>query len=423
MIRLIIRMSRVAVALACCLAFRPVHLRAQSTILTHGFAVSAYGGSIYTAGETSHALAGQKNYGGPDAYVQAYDPNGNLLWTQQFGSTEEDRAAGIVADSTGVYTVGLTFGAMPGHAQNAGEDDSFIAKFNPSGHLAWLHQFGTSGADPATSVATDNAGSIYMAGVTGGNLAGTSAGGNDAYLRKYDSDGNVIWTAQFGTSGDDRAYGVRVDSGGIYVCGRTSGAFPGQTNFGGLDGFVTKFDTNGNQIWLTQFGSPDDDRGWDVTSDANEIYVTGRADGPLPNATFNGGFDAYVIEFDRNGNELWTNEFGTIYRDRSNAIVHANGQLYVAGPTTGAFPGYANQGGEDLMFSSLTTSGTLLWTVQLGTPGNDTGRGISSDSTGVYVAGEADGTLPGQTVASGGFLIKFDFSGNVLWIQEYSGNP
>lgn len=400
-------------------ALRPA--RAASSILTHGFAVATNGGTVYAAGQTSDALAGQQNYGATDAFVEAYDQSGNLLWTRQFGSTAGDRAAGVAADGTGVYAVGLTYGAMTGHG-NAGEDDSFIAKFDSAGNTLWINQFGTAGSDPATAAAVDNQGNVYMVGVTGGSLAGPSFGSNDAYIRKYGQNGQVFWTVQFGTSGDDRAYGVAVDSTGVYVTGRTSGVFPGQTALGGLDAFVTKFDTNGNQIWLKQFGSPDDDRGWGIATDSTGIYVAGRDDGPFPGQTFLGNSDAYVAKFDTNGNSLWVNEFGTPHTDRANGVVSAQGTVYVGGFTNGAFDGYVNAGGQDCFLGALTLGGVSQWTTQFGTSGNDTIRGLAADSTGIYVAGEAAGTLVGQTVPSGAFLVKYDFSGNTLWIREFSAN-
>ena len=59
-------------------------------------------------------------------------------------------------------------------------------------------------------------------------------------MRKYDAAGTEVWTRQFGTSVSDRANGVSVDSSGVYVAGRTSGTFPGQTSAGNGDVFVAK---------------------------------------------------------------------------------------------------------------------------------------------------------------------------------------
>src|SRR3989454_5558413 len=84
----------------------------------------------------------------------------------------------------------------------------------------------------AVGIAVDASG-VYVAGSINGTLPGqTSAGSCDAFLRKHDTSGNVLWTRQFGTSGEDEAIAIAVDASGAYVAGRTSGALPGQTNAG-----------------------------------------------------------------------------------------------------------------------------------------------------------------------------------------------
>jgi len=78
-----------------------------------------------------------------------------------------------------------------------------------------IHQFGTPGNDDARPVAVDGDGYVYVAGYTPGVLRGqTSAGGNDALVRQYLPNGSEGWTRQFGSSDDDFAYGLAVDSNG-----------------------------------------------------------------------------------------------------------------------------------------------------------------------------------------------------------------
>ncbi len=66
-------------------------------------------------------------------------------------------------------------------------------------------------------------------------------GGTDAFVRKYDSAGNVVWTYQFGTSGGDSVEAIAVDGqGNIFVGGSTNGTLPGQTLAGDYDAFIAK---------------------------------------------------------------------------------------------------------------------------------------------------------------------------------------
>jgi hypothetical protein len=76
--------------------------------------------------------------------------------------------------------------------------------------------------------------------VTQGTLPGqSSAGGADAFVRKYDAAGAEVWTRQFGTASGDFAYSVSVGSdGSVLVAGNTDGTLPGQSSAGSGDAFV-----------------------------------------------------------------------------------------------------------------------------------------------------------------------------------------
>src|SRR5207249_8142016 len=107
-------------------------------------------------------------------------------------------------------------------------------------------QFGTPDEELAFRIAADNSG-VYVAGFTAGSFPGaTNAGSNDAFVRKFDTDGNEVWTRQFGTSELDDAVGVAADDSGVYVSGQTWGTLANQTSAGFRDAYVRKYDTSGN---------------------------------------------------------------------------------------------------------------------------------------------------------------------------------
>jgi len=102
-------------------------------------------------------------------------------------------------------------------------------------------QFGTSGNDEAYGITSDTTNAVYVTGYTSGALFGTSAGYDDVFVRKYDANGNEQWTKQFGTSSYDRANGITSDTtNAVYVAGSTTGAFNG-ASAGGYDAFYTFF--------------------------------------------------------------------------------------------------------------------------------------------------------------------------------------
>lgn len=168
-------------------------------------------------------------------------PNlGDTIWTRQFGTNDDDWAYGVTTDPTGnVIITGPTGGLLEG--TNAGGMDVFLRKYDTNGGVLWTRQFGTTTLDSASSVAIDAADSIIVTGYTDGSLEGTNAGSSDVFVRKYDTNGLVLWTRQFGTTALDRAYGATTDAAGnIIITGHTEGAIEG-TNAGSSDVFVRKF--------------------------------------------------------------------------------------------------------------------------------------------------------------------------------------
>jgi hypothetical protein len=372
------------------------------------------------AGGTDGTLPGQISAGSTDAFVRKYNAAGAELWTRQFGTAPGDEATGVAVDASGVYVVGYTFGTLPGQA-SAGDMDAFVRKYDFAGNVFWTRQFGTTGIDFASGVAVDATG-VYVAGFTEGTLPGqTSAGGIDAFVRKYDFAGNELWTRQFGTAGADTAHAVAVGASGVYVVGDTGGTLLGQASAGGGDAFVRQYDADGNERWTRQFGTPNLDEALGVAVDATGVYVAGDTDGTLPGQASAGGSDAFVRKYDATGNELWTRQFGTDAHDRASGVATAAARVYVAGDTFGTLPGQASAGGGDAFVRTYDADGNELWTQQFGTDStNDEAFGVAADATGVFVAGTAGGTLPGQASTGGqdAFVRKYDAAGTELWTRQ-----
>ena len=118
-----------------------------------------------------------------------YDPT---TWngTQQLRSSSEDRGEGVTVDSSNnIYVTGSTQGGFDGNSQ-WGPSDLVLVKYNSSGTKQWTKQLETSSNDYAYGVAVDSSGNVYAAGNTGGALDGnTNAGGSDLFVVKYNSSG------------------------------------------------------------------------------------------------------------------------------------------------------------------------------------------------------------------------------------------
>jgi len=371
-------------------------------------------GNVYVVGDIQQgALPGQTSLGDVDAYLRKYDRQGNEIWTRQFGTHSEDHATGVTADGAGnVYVVGLTRGAIADQTSLVGIDyDAYVRKFDGGGNELWTRQFGTSrqpgaqGEDQASDVAVDGAGNVYVVGFTFGSLPGEADLGEDGvYLRKYDSDGNELWARQSGTQVLDMANGVAIDgAGNVYVVGQLGGIL-GRPGMGEADAYLRKHDSDGNELWTRQFGSQSGPSASGVAVDGEgNVYVAGSASGALPGQTHLGKSDAYVRKYDRDGNEVWTRQFGSRGRDMANGVVvDSAGNLYVSGTTRLSLPGQSNMepvvGGSDVFIRKYDSEGNEVWTNQFGTQRGDSVAGVVVDGAGsLYVVGSTEGAFAGQT--------------------------
>jgi hypothetical protein len=196
--------------------------------------------------------------------VRKYDGSGTEQWTRQFGTTGTDQANGVAVDAAGVYVVGQTNGALQAGQGNAGGNDAFVRKYDTNGNEQWTRQFGSALDDFALGAAADATG-IYVGGTTNGALLGqTSAGNQDAYWRRYDASGNEVATSQFGSSSFEQGNAVAADATGVYLAGATVGALPGQTTAGSADAYVAKLPTTGAQT-VTYSDNSFQNSDWELT--------------------------------------------------------------------------------------------------------------------------------------------------------------
>lgn len=360
--------------------------------------------NIYISGSTLGAFDGT-TAGTFDAFLVKYDPSGTTLWSRQIGTNSGDYSRSVAVDRLGnTYISGYTGGNLGGSSTQS--YDAFLVKFDTSGAELWTRTIGTTRVDFSYSVAVDREGNAFISGVTNGNLGGPNAGYDDAFLTKFDPLGNELWSQQVGTAKDDASRSVAVDGdGNVLISGGTYESSAG----GRLDAFLTKFDTSGNQLWSRQVGTTLDDYSQSVAVDGlGNIYISGHTRGSLggPNA---GQDDAFLMKFDPSGTELWSRQIGTSNFDKSLSVtVDSEGNAFISGVTKGNFGGL-NAGDEDAFLAKFDPSGTVLWVQQIGTAQSDVSYSVAVDSIGnAYISGDTKGSLGGPNVWSNDvFLAKF----------------
>lgn len=197
------------------------------------------GGNVLLVGMTRSDIGGSHK-GSGDAFVVKYSPTGEPLWKKQLGTNTVEQFYDAATDSAGnVYAVGFTAGVIG--EKNLGLFDGLLVKFDPNGEVLWIKQFGSSGVETAWDVVAENNGHVLVVGNTSGTVAEPNQGSNDVFLIKFDQGGNELWKKQIGTSGFDEAYDLTADgNGNVFVTGMTEGDLF-DTQKGVFDAFVVRY--------------------------------------------------------------------------------------------------------------------------------------------------------------------------------------
>lgn len=358
-----------------------------------GVAVDA-AGDIILAGLTSGALTGD-NAGFYDGWLRKYDAAGDVVWTRQFGSTATDTVRGVATDAGGnVLLVGTTSGAL-GDTDLLFED-IWVRKYDEAGETVWTRQFGSDMTDLAGGVATDGSGNVIVVGHTD---RGYDAGYMDAYVRKLDPDGEDVWTRVFGSDATDHGVGAATDGGGsVFVAGNTTGAIVGGGG-GDWDVWVRKYDPDGEVEWTRQFGTATYDQVRAIATDGfGNVILTGETQGDLGGPVA-GPSDVWVRVYSPAGDIAWTRQFGSDASDKAGGVTaDADGFITVTGDTNGVLVG-DSAGSTDVWLRRYDAAGEALWTRQFGSNGSDGGDGVAGDAQGnVFVGGSTTGGLVGTAL-------------------------
>jgi hypothetical protein len=340
----------------------------------------------------------------------------STAWTRQFGTRAEDAAGGIAADKQGITVVGTTSGNLTRTVR--GYTDAFIRRYDRAGRVLWTRQFGTAGQDHAIGVAAD-AGGLTVVGVTDGSFSGGAGtpGVKDVFLRRYDRAGHVLWTRQFGTAADEDAGAVAAGGGGIVVVGTTWGALEGTNAVDDPDAFVRLYSRTGAVVWTRQFGTDASDVGSSVAIDGAGITVGGGTDGDLAGPNAGPYTDAFLRRFDLLGQAVWTRQWGQEGDDQALSVAADGTGVTAVGYT------HADAAGDkpsQAFIRRYDRAGNLKWGRTFGTRNSEVAWGVAADGQALTVTGYTYGSLDGRNKGSFDvFVRRYDRSGAKVWGHQF----
>lgn len=327
---------------------------------------------------------------------QCCDDFPNYKWGVEFGGNSQDAVTQMVVDEkddivvVGIFRQDLIIGSF--NFQSIGVlSDIFLSKLNKAGDLIWIKTIFGPGTDYVEDVIVDDEGFIYLTGTYAQSLTFnstsinvTNSGAREGFIAKYDSDGNFIWVKKI--SGYASTQSLAIDSNkDIYVAGRfeftVDFGLLNLTSNGNLDNFLAKYDHDGNVLWATHIGGPDDDyNAFIATSTNNEILLA---------STFHSQIDLGNYSFSSNGH-------------------------------------------QDLLISKWTSNGDLLFAKHVGGPGFDNWWDVDFNPqlNTFFLGGNFTEAidLDGQNLVGHGdanmdaLIIEMDSDGNILWADGFGGS-
>ncbi len=404
-----------------------------------------------------------KDNGGGSALVDVYDiyDDGTYVWIT--GQNNSYNTFPTIDPGGGAYFQGII--------GDRGGINAFIMKFTLSGVLIWSTYYGGSnGFDRGYSISSDGT-NVWVTGEAestdfpvanpeGATYYQASSGGyDDVFILQFTIAGVRQWATYYGGSRDDIGNSICSDGKHVWVTGyAVSSNFPifnqpgayNQSTFAvGRNIFILEFTVTGVQVWGTYFGTGTDDQGYSISSDGNNVWLTGQSITPIPiknvvgaynQSTGNGGF---IAKFDTSGVLRWASMFtgttGTVgYSVNSDGTnvwltgrVNANG-LPTYNPGGGAYFQGTSGGYNDAFIANFDTSGAMKWSTYYGGNNSDIGYSIQSDKANVWLCGSTSSpdfpTLnPGsgfyQGTQLGGteeiFIAQFSTSGVQKWSTYY----
>ena len=305
-----------------------------------------------------------------------------LLQERTWGGPERDGAQGIaVAGDGSVYVTGST------RSFGAGGDDAFLLKYGTDGTLLWQRTYGTAPDDLnsgeeagiGVAVAPDNSGVLVVGNYRDGNI----------FLAKFSPAGLLLWDLTWGGNEEGASAIATAADGTIYVTGITSSFDVGQG-----DAFLLSFTSGGTLNWQRTWGGDFFDAARDVAvATDGSIYISGET-------TFSAN-SAFLVKFAPDGSVIWEREWGLVGRTGIPNDDETQGNGVAAAPAGGAYVVGASLGAgfdPNLVAVRFDAAGNFVWQ-RVGGPGFGSAQDVAVGPDGsVHVTG----TVLPQGGASGG---------------------
>lgn len=269
----------------------------------------------------------------------------HLGWIACCGGAGFDAGYSVLQAPGGSYVaVGELDGGDSRHS------DILVAGCSAEGDSVWMKSYGGTGTDVGYSICPVIGDDGYMAcGVT----SSEDCFGLGVILLRLAANGDTLWTKTYATPTCWASCSMAQTRDGGYVIAGTEYPYvpPALSCYSGSHIVILKVDVGGDMVWSRQYGGTGDDWARDIqqTSDGGFVVV-GRTD-----SRGAGQDDVYLLRLDQNGDTLWTGTYGGEDFDEGTKVRQGMDGCYIIAGTTSSYGG----GASDMLLIKTLPDPTL----------------------------------------------------------------
>lgn len=395
-----------------------------------GYIMAGY--TLSTDGNVKHHHSGTPY--NSDAWIVKLKSDFKIEWEKTFGGGNDDHAYQIIQTTDGGFIVAASTNSNDGDVTGyKGGIDVWIFKLKADGSLDWEKTYGGYGDEEAKSIVQTTDGGYVIAGYSTSNGAdlANNHGLKDVWVFKIKSDGTLLWEKNFGGTDDDEANQVinTLDSGFMVVGYTLSHSIDITHNHGGYDAWSIKLDKDGNILWQNALGGGSHDQAYGVVQNSDSSFVlacqTFSKNGTVKRPLLDSG-DVWIVKLNPDGSVDWQKSYGGIGINMTGGIAATPDGGYVVIGTSDAKTRDLtfNHGQNDIWIIKLVNDTIIQWQQSYGGDSSEYGESVSLAKDGGYLIIGETKSDNGDVYANNGAtdIWVAKLNSHAAGIEEYSND-